>query len=70
MEAGLTFFDTLPETILFRFAEAGHALGVAPADEVRLLHLTHEGLLACFRIGGKEQFLGWRGSEMEDEAER
>ena len=68
--AELTLFDAFPEPVLLGFAEAGHALGAAPADEVCLFELAHERLLACFRIGGEEELLGWWGSEMEGEAER
>lgn len=60
----LTLFDALPETVLLRFAEAGHTLGVPPSDEVRLLELTHEGLLACLGTGCEQQFLGRRGCKM------
>lgn len=65
----LTLFDTLPETVLFCFAEAGHPLGVTPANEVGLLELAHERLFACICTGRKEELLRRRRGEMECDTE-
>ncbi len=67
---GRTLLDALPHPVLFCLTQTGHALRVAPPQEIGLFQLTHECLLARLSARRQEQPIGGRRGQMEREAQR
>lgn len=65
-----TFFDTLPNTVLVGFPQAGHPLCVTPPNKIGLFQLSHESLFACFGTGYQKKLIVGRRREVKDKTQR